>query len=117
MGPRPFGVTLVGILIVIGGISAILSGLVGLFTGDSLGLGIVALIVLLVVGLIYLAVAKGIFAGSGGARMIVGIVTVVSIIGGFFALFGNPLGGILQIVWGLIILALLYSGKAKAFFA
>lgn len=117
MGPRPFGVTLVGILIVIGGIGAILSGLLGLFNGDSLGLGLVALVVLFVVGLIYLAVAKGIFNGSGGARMIVGIVTVISIIGGFFAMFGNLASGIVQIVWGLIVLALLYSGKAKAFFA
>lgn len=118
MSPRPFGVTLVGILIVLGGIGAILSGVLGLFTGDTLGLGLIALIVLLVVGLIYLLVAKGIFNGNNGSRLLVAIFTVIGIIHGVFALiFSNVAIGLAEIIWGLIILALLYSGKAKAFFA
>lgn len=117
MGPRPFGVTLVGVLIVIGGIASILVGILGLFSGQSLGWGVLALIIAIIVGIIYLLVAKGIFNGNAGSRLIVAIVTVINIIGGFFNLFSNLYAGISTIIWALIILALLYSGKAKAFFA
>lgn len=118
MGPRPFGVTLVGILIVLGGIGSILIGILGLFSGESLGWGILAMIVALIVGLIYLLVAKGIFNGNAGSRLIVGIVTVISMIGGLFTLlFSSVSTGLGQIIWALIILVLLYSGKAKTFFA
>jgi hypothetical protein len=79
IGARPFGVTLVGIILIIDGI----------------------------------AVAKGIFDGNNGSRLIVAIVTIINIIVGIFH-FMN--GGIIQILVGIIVLILLYSAKAKAFF-
>ncbi len=117
MGPRPFGVTLVGVLILLFGLFAIVGGIFGLFSGDTAGAGIVAMIVWIIIGLIYLAVAKGIFNGNAGSRMIVAIVTVINIIVGIFVCFSNFGQGLVDIIWGLIIMALLYSGKAKLFFA
>lgn len=117
MGKRPFGVTLVGLLVVLGGIAAILTGVLGLFSGDSVGVGLVVMIVMIVIGLIYLVVAKGIFTGSNGARMLVALFTLIGIVQGAFAIFYNSVTvGLSEIIWGLIILTLLYSGRAKVFF-
>ena len=53
-------------------------------TGSS-GVGLWAGIGTIIVGLIYLAVAKGLSNGNGFSRLIVAIVSLVSIIGGFRA--------------------------------
>ena len=66
-----------------------------------------------VLGLIYLAVAKGLFDGNGGSRLIVAIISVINIIVGVFNFLN---GGIIQILVGLIVLILLYSAKSKVFF-
>ena len=119
-GPRPVGVSIITIIIVIYGISAILAGIGLLLTifGD-LGTGqLIAAIVTLILGLIYLAVARGLWVGSPGARLIVAIITVIGLIAGIFGLFGgNVWLAVWEIVISIIILAVLYSGKAKAFFA
>lgn len=116
MGPRPVGVTIVGILIVIGGIFSIIGGFLGFFSGQTLGWGVVGLIVSIIVGLIYLLVAKGIFNGNAGSRLVVAIITVIGFIGDFFMMFSNFGSALISVIWGIIILALLYAGKAKAFF-
>jgi hypothetical protein len=117
METRPVGVTVVGILIVIAGILGIVVGILGFVSGETAGWGIAILITSLIVGLIYLLVAKGIFNGNRGSRLIVAIFTVIGIITGFFALFTSFSDGLVRIVWGVVIMALLYAGKAKAFFA
>ncbi len=114
---RPFGVTLIGVLMIIGGLLTVIAGIIALFSGDTAGLGIVALIVSIVIGLIYLALAKGILVGSAGARLVVAVVTVINMIFGFLHLFSNLTLGLSQLLVGLVILLLLYSAKAKAFFA
>ena len=123
MNRRPAGVTLVGILIVINGILAIIGGLGGLFglfadSGAKGGL-LIATIIDLVFGIIYLAVAKGIFSGSRGARLIVGIVTVLGLIVSVFLLFGGGPAlviGLVSIIIKIVILWLLYGTKGKEFF-
>jgi hypothetical protein len=117
MGPRPVGVTIVGILIVIAGILGIVVSILGFIGGETAGWGITILIVGLLISLIYLLVAKGIFNGNRGSRLIVAIVTVIGLITGFFALFSNFGSGIVQMIWSVIILALLYAGRAKEFFS
>lgn len=121
MTERPFGVSLLTILIVIYGISAVITGLLGLFSifGD-LGTGLlIASIFAIILGLIYLAVAKGLWNGSSGARMIVTIITVIALIVGIFNLFSSQTlwYGIWSIVVSLIVLYLLFNARAKAFFA
>jgi drug/metabolite transporter (DMT)-like permease len=116
MDTRPVGVTVVGIIIVIAGILGIVVGVLGFIGGETLGWGILALILSIVIGVIYLLVAKGIFNGNATSRLIVGIVTVIGLISGIFSLFGNLGSGIVQILWSVVILALLYTGRAKEFF-
>jgi hypothetical protein len=71
--PRPFGVTLVGILVIIAGISYVISGILGIFNADlRASVGLLSIIVVLVLGLIYLAVAKGLFDGNSFSRFLVG---------------------------------------------
>lgn len=114
IGARPFGVTLVGVIIIIEGILALIAAVVALFgIGDGFTSAIFAALVSGVLGLIYVAVAKGIFDGNNGSRLIVAIISVINIIVGVFNFFN---GGIIQILVGIIVLILLYSAKAKAFF-
>ncbi|NQW73014.1 MAG: hypothetical protein HQ453_09805 [Actinobacteria bacterium] len=114
IGARPFGVTLIGIIIIIGGILALLAAVVALLgIGDGFTSAIFAALVSGVLGLIYLAVAKGIFDGNNGSRLIVAIISVINIIVGVFNFLN---GGIIQILVGLIVLILLYSAKSKVFF-
>ena len=119
--PRPFGVTLVGILIVISGVFSVIAAIIGLFNADlRVGVSLISLILLLIVGLIYLAVAKGIFDGNAFSRLLVAIVTVIGLfIGAFHLIFVSGLrwNGLFQIIFCLIILGLLFSRRASVFFA
>lgn len=117
---RPFGVTLVGILVIIAGISYVISGILGIFNADlRASVGLLSIIVVLVLGLIYLAVAKGLFDGNSFSRFLVGIVTVVALLFGIFQLIfvsGARFNGLISAVFSLIILGLLFSRKATLFF-
>ena len=117
---RPVGVTIVGILIVISGILIIVGAVMNLFNDEvRLSVSIVVLILMLVIGLIYLAVAKGIFDGNNFARLLVGVITVINLLVGLYhAIFIELLrwNGIVQAVIALIILGLLFSRRATEFF-
>ena len=119
--PRPFGVTLVGILIVISGIFSVIAAIIGLFDANlRVGVSLISLVLLLIVGLIYLAVAKGIFDGNPFSRLLVAIVTVIGLCVGLIHLIfvaGLRVNGFFQIVFCLIILGLLFSRRATVFFA
>lgn len=116
MVSRPVGVTVVGVLIVIAGVLGIIGGVLGFIAGDTAGWGIGVLLLSILIGLIYLLVAKGIFDGNRGSRLIVAIVTVIGLVAGVLSLVGNFGNGLIQILWSIVILALLYSGRAKEFF-
>jgi hypothetical protein len=122
-------VTLLVVLVVIGGILSVIGGIALIFLKDnpdvvvetgSSGVGLWAGIGTIIVGLIYLAVAKGLSNGNGLSRLIVAIVSLLSIIGGFWVgitQVGNgALSGWSSVFWGVIILVILYSPKANAFF-
>ncbi len=117
---RPVGVTIVGILIVISGILIIVGAVMNLFNDEvRLSVSIVVLILMLVIGLIYLAVAKGIFDGNNFARLLVGVITVINLLVGLYhAIFVELLrwNGVVQAVIALIILGLLFSRRATEFF-
>ena len=128
---RPGGVTFLGVLVVISGILYVISGLLALvayagsggtstdLTSNQRTVILVIGIVILLVGVIELAVARGLFRGSNGARLIVAIVNVLTIVAGLFAAFqsGNQRGtSVGQVVIAIIVLALLYSPKANEFF-
>ena len=117
---RPIGVTVVGILVILAGLSYVISGILAIFNADlRASVGLLSIIVVLVLGLIYLAVANGPFDGNNFSRLLVGIVTVVGLL---FAIFqrifvsGARWNGLFGAIFSLIILALLFSRKATLFF-
>ena len=128
---RPGLVTLLLILVVIEGLFSIFVGLVLVFTRDSVTVtgdvqassSSVALwlgILLVVIGVVYLLVARGLANGNNFSRLLVAAVTVVSIAGSVWVLFAHPGGArwstVGSILLGVIVLAILYSPKASAFF-
>lgn len=129
MIPRPAGVTIVGVLIVISGIFAIMAGIFGFLNrtalteeAEALGLAVspLSLALTILIGIIYLLVAKGIFNGNGFSRLIVGIITAISLLVGLFHLIfvsGLRWEGLIQMIFALVILGLLYSRRASEFFA
>ena len=117
---RPIGVTVVGILVILAGLSYVISGILAIFNADlRASVGLLSIIVVLVLGLIYLAVANGPFDGNNFSRLLVLIVTVVGLL---FAIFqrifvsGARWNGLFGAIFSLIILALLFSRKATLFF-
>ena len=118
---RPMGVTLVGVIIVIDGLLGVLLGVLGLFNlNDAVGAGIWGVLVSMVIGIIYLLVAKGIFDGNRISRLIVAILTVINLLKGISYLFAGReiiVNGLIDIIVALIVLYLLYGGKARVFFA
>lgn len=131
---RPGLVTLLLLLVVIEGLFSIFIGLLFVLARDSATVNgelvaegatgsSVALwlgILLIVIGVFYLLVARGLANGNGFARLLVAAVTVVNIIGGLWLLFAHPGAArwstLASILLGVIVLAILYSPKAAAFF-
>jgi hypothetical protein len=127
---RPAGVTLLVVLIVIGGILQVAGGVLLVLGHNNatvireaktssdrlLWFGIGAI----VIGVIYLLVSRGLAHGNGLARFIVGLLSLLSLAGGVWAIVtqhGNLRNqGISSAIVGLVVLLLLYSPKANAFF-
>lgn len=117
-GARPFGVSLLTVIIVISGILGLIAGIVALLNFND-NVGLISALILVAVSVIYLLVARGLWNGSGGARLVVAIVTVLSLLNGVWMLFtasGQRWSGLGSAIVAIIILAILYSRKASAFF-
>lgn len=115
---RPALVTVLVVLTVVGGLAAILAGVMGLIavSGFTAGGGLFILL-----GLIYLAVAKGLADGNPLSRTIVAAVSVVQVVVAVATMIntddsGTRSSAISSLVFGAIILAILYSPSANAFF-
>ncbi len=134
---RPGLVTLLVVLVVIGGIVSLLVGLVtilarndanvsvtiegqGVDAGDTGSVALILGIGAIIVGLIYLLVARGLSSGSNVARIIVTVVSLLNIAGGIWVVIsqtGNARSSAFgTIVFGALILVILYTPKANAFF-
>jgi hypothetical protein len=116
---RPVGVTIVGVIILIQGALGLVLALLAWFGADNPpGAVMGASIGTIIASVVYLLVAKGIFNGNNLSRLLVGIVTVISIAAGVVAVFAERIGvGAGQVIVGLIVLFLLYNRRASAFFA
>ncbi|GLI27835.1 hypothetical protein ARHIZOSPH14_20770 [Agromyces rhizosphaerae] len=125
MAKRPGGVTFVAILTWIGGFFDVLAGaLVLLFGTDpdlaaavSGSLTTVAILSILI-GVVAIAVAAGLLSGSRVARIVVAIVEALSIAGSVWVIVATPtaIAEYFSIGFAVLILALLFSPKANAFF-
>ena len=133
---RPTGVTVIAILVIIGGILLLLAGIAAvavgsLFLSQITGLGFVIIgSIILAVGIGYLAVSYGLLKGKRWAWTItvvllfIGIaIDVASIIFGSFAInmnISNSLsansGSVASIIISIIILYYLYRPHIKSYF-
>ncbi len=115
---RPGLVTLLVVLTVVGGIVSIIAGIIAMIaTGSVVSVGVM----LVILGVIYLAVAKGLADGNGWARAVVAVVSFLQVIFAVFTIFrtedsGTRNSSIGTAVFGVIILTILYSPKANDFF-
>lgn len=118
-GTRPFGVSLVTILVVLNGLLGVVVGILALI-GDGEARIRGAALGVLIVGIVYLLVAKGLWNGNSFSRLLVGIATVLQLIGGVFILiFGGDQrwSGLGSVIFSLIILGLIYGKRARVYFS
>jgi hypothetical protein len=122
---RPGGVTTVAVLVYINGALDVVIGTLILLAAafDNLesanaawytGFGA------MFVGLIVIAVASGLLGGSNGARILVTIVQAFSLLANTIVLFAGGatfVPALISILISLLILGLLYTGRASAFFS
>ena len=134
---RPGLVTFLVVLVVIGGIVSIFAGAMvialrfdanvtvvvegqGVARSEASDVGLWLGIGAIIVGVIYLLVARGLARGSDVARIIVTIVSLVNIAGGVWVVIsqtGNARSSAFgTIVFGALILVILYTPRANAFF-
>ena len=125
MAARPGSVTFVAVLTYINGILNVIGGVILLITRDqvagSAGGGVAgittAAIISILLGIIVIIVARGLLRGSPGARVVVTVVMIVDIVNGIILLFsGQLVSGIVQILWSLLIIVLLFTRRANGFF-
>lgn len=127
---RPGGVTLLAVLIVISGLLQLMVAIgvliargdsefirqTGLSSGAWLWVGIVGIII----AFVYLLVARGLMRGSGLARGLATLSALLSLAGGLWGVFtyaGNlQWSSILSVAVALVVLGLLWSSRASAFF-
>ena len=125
---RPIGVAIVAVLAFISGVIDIITGILLIFQGDdpdttaalggSGGLFTVA-IGSMVLGLVVVVLSFGIWLGRWISRMIVTVLQVFSLIGSLFlavAYLGNPVGEWASVVVSAIVLILLWTRSASAYF-
>ncbi|GAA4151791.1 DUF7144 family membrane protein [Leifsonia shinshuensis] len=124
---RPGSVTFVAVLTYIDGVLGIIGGVVILFTRDQMvrasDAGAVAgittsAILSIILGIVVLIVARGLLSGSRFARGLVTVVMILNAVSGVILLFSLQFfSGILEILWAVVILSLLYTQRANTFFA
>ncbi|MFD4422861.1 hypothetical protein ACFWN7_15350 [Agromyces sp. NPDC058484] len=125
---RPVGVAIVSILAFISGVIDIITGILLIFEannpevnasfGGSGGV-LAASIGSMILGAIVVVLAYGLWLGREVARMIVTVLQALSLIQSLFlavAYLGNPVGEWASVVVSAIILILLWTRPASAFF-
>jgi hypothetical protein len=106
-------ILLVGVLGLVGGVLVLFN------RGDNENVGWTYGIATIAISVIYLLVAKGIANGSRVSRLIVGIITLISLAGGIWVAIvasGARVSGLVQAGFAILILFLLYNARASRFF-
>jgi hypothetical protein len=125
---RPVGITVVSILAFISGVIDIIAGILSIFEADNpavnAALGgpgglFASSIGSMILGLIVVSLSFGIWLGYWWARMIVTVVQALSLIHSLFlavAYLGNPVGEWASVLVSTIVLILLWTRPASAYF-
>ena len=118
-GTRPGGVTLVAVLAWISGAVNIIAGalllIASIMAPDALWYGLVQL----VLGIVTIVLSIGLLRGRPGARVVITVVFVLSLISAVFVIFfqqAQVWSGIVSGIAVLIALVLLWTGRANEFF-
>ena len=127
---RPGFITLLTVLIVLGGFFDVVGGILLLIfqnddavqdLTDDVGVNVTVLaIITIVFGLIYLAFGRALGNGSGFARFLVALIALIHVVAGVLTAVQHTgdlrWSGILSAVWGALILLILFTPRANAFF-
>lgn len=127
---RPGGITFIVVIAYIGFIFQILSGLFVMFDADSLkhqlksGLTedqlIAAGIIMIVIGAIGILLTGALARGSNVVRILFAVWIAFQVAGGLYAVFGHDGiqrgSGLVSVVFGIIVLYLLFNQRAHDFF-
>ncbi|KQX08063.1 MULTISPECIES: DUF7144 family membrane protein [unclassified Leifsonia] len=125
---RPGGVTFIAVLAWIQGVLDIILGVILLFNQNDAALVldfggsgplITSAIVYILVGIIIIVIARGLLRGSNGARVVVTAFEVITLAAALFVMIAAPsqfLGALVTAFIALVIILLLWTGRAGAFF-
>jgi hypothetical protein len=118
MTERPLGVTILGILWILGGLLALLAGLgiaaIGTVLAGPIGLAIG--VVFIIVGLVDLALGVGCFKAWPWVWTVGVVFSIISIIIGLYSLVTTGIGALLGLIIPVIILYYLFQPNVKAYF-
>lgn len=123
---RPLGITILGVLHLIGGaISVIVAitgavmlgaspgmGMMGMF---SAGLGAAFLVIFGILAVIEFAIAGALFSGKSWGRIVVIILSIISLIMGIISVFGNPFS-IFTIILDVVVLWYMWRPHVISYF-
>lgn len=121
MAERPLGVTIIGILWILGGLLALLGGLgiaafsavMGPFGGVT---GLAIGFVFIIIGAVEITLGIGCFRAWGWVWTVGVIITIVSLLIGLLDLLISGAGALLGILISAIILWYLFQPNVKAYF-
>lgn len=123
---RPLGITILGILHLIGGIASVIMAVVGAaMLGGSAGMGMMGmfsaalgagfLALFGVLAIIEFVIAGALFSGKSWGRIVVIVLSIISLIIGIVSVFGNP-ASILTIILDVIVLWYMWRPHVIAYF-
>ena len=127
-GARPITVAIVAVLAFLSGVIDIIAGILSIFEADNpdvnaalggSGGAFTSSIGSMILGLIVVILSFGLWLGYAWARMIVTVVQALSLIHSLFlavAYLGNPVGEWASVLVSAIVLILLWTRPASAFF-
>ena len=110
---RPFGVIIIAILAILGGIGSILLGFIVLIIPI---LGIILGGILIIIGLAYFAVAYGLWNGRSWAWILTILISALGIVVGLVSIMIGTGGSLLFIIVNVIIIYYLFKPDVKAYF-
>ena len=109
---RPLGITIIAVIMGIQGILGIIAGILSLTASGANPAFAVAGIITLILGVLYLVLAWGLWTLQPWAFWATVVLEVIALINGIFALTqGNTGTGLLNIVLALIILIYLFADR------
>lgn len=123
---RPTGITILGILHLVGGVASLImaalgaailgvSGGMGFFGMFSAALGGIFLIIFGILAVIEFVIAGALFSGKSWGRIIVIVLSIISLVIGLVSIVGNPFS-ILNIILDAVVLWYMWRPHVMMYF-